>query len=100
MSRNKHVFNLRKCRIGVVGLGYVGLPVAVEFARHFEDVVGFDIDADKVAELRNGVDRTGEIDLAVLRASRVRYTSSPADLADRTLHVVAVPTPDPVGFAE
>ena len=80
-------------RIGVVGLGYVGLPVAVEFARHFDDVVGFDIDADKVAELRGGQDRTGEIEPAVLQASRVRYTSSPADLADRTFHVVAVPTP-------
>ena len=80
-------------RIGVVGLGYVGLPVAVELARHFDDVIGFDIDAGKVAELRSGHDRTGEIEAELLRASRARYSHSPSDLADRTFHVVAVPTP-------
>jgi UDP-N-acetyl-D-glucosamine/UDP-N-acetyl-D-galactosamine dehydrogenase len=80
-------------RIGIVGLGYVGLPVAIEFARHFEDTVGFDIDGDKVDELRRGHDRTGEIERAELQASSLRLTSSVEGLADRTIHVVAVPTP-------
>jgi UDP-N-acetyl-D-galactosamine dehydrogenase len=80
-------------RIGVVGLGYVGLPVAIEFARGFEDVIGFDIDADKVEELRRGHDRTGETDEAALRDSTIRFSSSAEDLRDRTFHVVAVPTP-------
>ena len=50
----------REDRIAVVGLGYVGLPLAVHLGRHF-DVVGFDLDADRVAELRNGRDRTLEV---------------------------------------
>lgn len=80
-------------RIAVIGLGYVGLPVALEFARHFEDTVGFDIDASKVAELTEGHDRTGEIDQAVLQRSTIRLTTEVEDLAGRTFFVVAVPTP-------
>ena len=80
-------------RIGVVGLGYVGLPVAIEFARHFIGTIGFDIDGGKVDELRSGRDRTGEIDRTALQESTIRFTSSAQDLADRTFYVVAVPTP-------
>ncbi len=79
--------------VGVVGLGYVGLPVAIEFARHYDETVGFDIDATKIDELRAGHDRTGEVDPDELRASSIRYTASPNSLADRTFFVVAVPTP-------
>jgi UDP-N-acetyl-D-galactosamine dehydrogenase len=80
-------------RVGVIGLGYVGLPVALAFARHFRDTVGFDIDGAKVEELRRGVDRTGEHDPDTLLASTLRVTSDPAELAGRTFIVVAVPTP-------
>ena len=80
-------------RIGVVGLGYVGLPVALEFARHFEDTVGFDIDEAKVNELRHGHDRTGEIEAAALGSSTLRLTASVEDLVGRSFLVVAVPTP-------
>jgi UDP-N-acetyl-D-galactosamine dehydrogenase len=80
-------------RIAIVGLGYVGLPVALAFARKFPDVVGFDIQAEKVAELRRGVDRNGEQPPGVLLASKLRITGDPADLRDRTFIVVAVPTP-------
>ncbi len=80
-------------RIGVIGLGYVGLPVAIEFAKHFDDTVGFDIDARKVGELRDGHDRTGEVDDRSLRESTIRFTSDSSDLAGRTFFVVAVPTP-------
>jgi UDP-N-acetyl-D-galactosamine dehydrogenase len=80
-------------RVGIVGLGYVGLPVAIEFARHFDDTVGFYIDAGKVAELRDGHDRTGEVDRDTLLASTLRFSESAEDLAGRTFYVVAVPTP-------
>jgi UDP-N-acetyl-D-glucosamine/UDP-N-acetyl-D-galactosamine dehydrogenase len=80
-------------RIGVIGLGYVGLPVAIEFARRFDDTVGFDIDDIRVRELKIGRDRTGEVDEAALLESTIRLTSSPQELADRTFLVVAVPTP-------
>lgn len=76
--------------IAVLGLGYVGLPLAVEFARHFE-VIGFDIDCDRVAELAHGEDRTQEVPEGDLAG--VRYSCDPADLADAQVYIVAVPTP-------
>ncbi|MEB3329559.1 MAG: nucleotide sugar dehydrogenase [Candidatus Sericytochromatia bacterium] len=80
-------------KLAVVGLGYVGLPVAVAFARRFPGTVGFDIDATKVAELEAGHDRTGEVAAETLRASGLTVTSDPAALRDATFFVVAVPTP-------
>ncbi|MEB3220467.1 MAG: nucleotide sugar dehydrogenase [Candidatus Sericytochromatia bacterium] len=80
-------------KIAVVGLGYVGLPVAVAFARRFPGTVGFDIDAAKVAELRAGHDRTGEVDADSLLTSSLTVTDDPQAMADATFFVVAVPTP-------
>ena len=80
-------------RIAVIGLGYVGLPVALAFASKFDDVVGFDIHREKVDELRRGFDRNHEHSAEVLEASRLRMTSDLADLGERTFFVVAVPTP-------
>ncbi|MBZ0172658.1 MAG: Vi polysaccharide biosynthesis UDP-N-acetylglucosamine C-6 dehydrogenase TviB, partial [Phycisphaerales bacterium] len=79
-------------RISVVGLGYVGLPVAVEFGRRAR-VIGFDINAARIAELKSGHDRTGEVEPADLAAADVHYTDSIADLASADFHIVAVPTP-------
>ncbi|MEM7407523.1 MAG: nucleotide sugar dehydrogenase [Pseudomonadota bacterium] len=79
-------------RVSVVGLGYVGLPVAVAFGRHGE-VVGFDVDSARVAQLREGRDRTGEIDPGDLAATRVHFTSEAIDLQRADFHIVAVPTP-------
>ncbi|MEM9146922.1 MAG: nucleotide sugar dehydrogenase [Pseudomonadota bacterium] len=79
-------------RIAVIGLGYVGLPVAVAFAR-VAPTVGFDIAAARVAALRAGHDETGEIDAATLAEARLTLTDGPADLAGTTLFVVTVPTP-------
>ncbi|WP_149193969.1 nucleotide sugar dehydrogenase [Luteimonas suaedae] len=80
-------------RIGIIGLGYVGLPLAVAFGgRH--DTIGFDIDAGRVVELRGGHDRTRELDAAELAApTRLRYSADPEDLRDRNVHIVTVPTP-------
>ena len=80
-------------RIAVIGLGYVGLPVAVGMARAHGDVVGFDIRAERVADLRRGLDRTGELAAEALSAPGLRCTDEPAALADRTCLIVTVPTP-------
>jgi len=79
--------------VSVVGLGYVGLPVAAAFARAGLRVVGFDVAPDRVAELRSGHDRTGELARGELDGNRVSFTTDPADLAAADFHVVTVPTP-------
>ena len=80
-------------RIAVIGLGYVGLPLAAEFGRS-SPTLGFDIDADRVAELRAGRDRTLEVDAAELAAaSRLEFTADAADLAGCRVFIVTVPTP-------
>ncbi len=81
-----------KRSIAVVGLGYVGLPIAVAFGKQ-GPVVGFDINKAKIAELRRGVDRTGEVSSADLKASQVQYTWEPAELKAADFIIVAVPTP-------
>ncbi len=78
--------------IAVVGLGYVGLPIAVAFGK-IRPVVGFDINRKKVEELQKGIDRTGEVSEKDLAAAQVRYTSDPADLKSTDFIIVAVPTP-------
>lgn len=80
-------------RIAVVGLGYVGLPVALAFAREYPGTVGFDVDPVRIQELREGLDRTGEHDEATVRGAGLRVTDDPAALRGCTFYVVAVPTP-------
>ena len=80
-------------RIAVVGLGYVGLPLALELAKKFPGTVGFDIHAEKVAELRSGVDRTKEVDPAALRDTALKMTADPEDMRGCDFIIVAVPTP-------
>ena len=79
-------------RIVVVGLGYVGLPLAVALARRFE-VVGFDIDAERIAELRRGEDRTREVGADALRSAELKLTADPRDGAGADVYIVTVPTP-------
>lgn len=79
--------------IGVIGLGYVGLPVATAFARRGFAVTGFDIDERRIAALEDGRDWTGEVAEHDLRASSIRFTSDPADLAEVSFYIVTVPTP-------
>ena len=80
-------------RVAVIGLGYVGLPVALGFAKKFPGTVGFDINAAKVNALRSGNDITGEVTSEVLKATSLKMTADPADLKEATFFVVAVPTP-------
>ncbi len=80
-------------KISVIGLGYVGLPVAVAFARSGAPVVGFDIDRQRIAELRSGLDRTREVETADLAHPTLTYDSDPAALAEADFHIITVPTP-------
>ena len=80
-------------KIAVIGLGYVGLPVAVAFARSGAPVVGFDIDRKRVDELRSGRDRTREVDPAHLKQTSLRFDHDPSGLADSDFYIVTVPTP-------
>lgn len=80
-------------RIAIIGLGYVGLPVAVAFAQKFPHTIGFDINATRVQELRDGHDRTDEVEDDVLASSNLQVTDNPEDIADATFYVVTVPTP-------
>ena len=79
-------------KIAVVGLGYVGLPVAVEFSKKF-NVIGYDIDNDKIEELKKGIDSTGEIDQDESWQTRIEWTSNAALLSDAQIIIVTVPTP-------
>lgn len=80
-------------RIGIVGLGYVGLPLAVEFGKRYP-VVGFDIKASRIEELRNGKDSTLEVSGQELaEAQQLQFSSNPADLANCNIYIVTVPTP-------
>jgi UDP-N-acetyl-D-galactosamine dehydrogenase len=79
-------------RIAVVGLGYVGLPIAVAFGKQ-QRVIGFDINKAKIAELQKGLDRTGEVSDADLKATDVQYTFQPSALKAADFIIVAVPTP-------
>jgi len=85
--------SLRGSRIGVIGLGYVGLPLAVEFGKHF-DTVGFDIKKTRIAELKVGKDSTLECSPVELKASRkLKFSSNLKDLGPCNVFIVTVPTP-------
>ncbi|MGB3635276.1 MAG: nucleotide sugar dehydrogenase, partial [Rubrobacteraceae bacterium] len=78
--------------VSVVGLGYVGLPVAVALGSAYE-TVGFDVDPGRIGELREGYDRTGEVTREEIKISGVLFTGRIDDLSEANFHVVAVPTP-------
>ncbi len=79
-------------KICVVGLGYVGLPLAVELAKDFA-VVGLDVKEERIAELKTGFDRTKEVEKEKLSASSLEYSFDPAVIKDCKFIIVAVPTP-------
>jgi UDP-N-acetyl-D-galactosamine dehydrogenase len=79
--------------IAVIGLGYVGLPVASAFAASGCEVIGFDLNETRIAELRDGVDRTREVEPALLRNLHLRFTANPRDIAPANFFIVTVPTP-------
>lgn len=80
-------------KVGIIGLGYVGLPLAVEFGKII-DVIGFDINTERIEELKKGFDRTREVEAADLAAAKkLSYSSSLTDLKTANYYIVTVPTP-------
>ncbi len=87
------MLSLENAKIAVVGLGYVGLPLAVEFGRRYP-TIGFDINTNRIDELKRGFDRSLEVEAeALLQAEKLSYTSRTSDLAQCNVYVVTVPTP-------
>jgi len=82
----------REDKLAVVGLGYVGLPLAVQLAKHF-DVVGYDLKTERIAELKSGYDRTLEVSQEELKNTQVFYTDNAEELSRCRFIIVAVPTP-------
>jgi len=91
----KHLFDKlksRKTKIAVVGLGYVGLPLAHAFSLKY-DVVGFDVNQEKVNLMKSGIDPTGEVPEGGLKGCNIEFTTDAAKLGECKFIVVAVPTP-------
>jgi UDP-N-acetyl-D-galactosamine dehydrogenase len=87
------MFDLDSTRLAVIGLGYVGLPLAVEFGKHMP-TVGYDVDSERIKALRGGVDSTLEVASEELsRSEQLSFSDSADALTDCTVYVVAVPTP-------
>ena len=87
------MLSIEKIKIAVIGLGYVGLPLAVEFGKKF-NVVGFDLDDARVKELHNGYDRTNELndsELSIL--DKIKITTNKEDISDSDVYIITVPTP-------
>jgi len=82
----------REEKISLVGLGYVGMPIAVAFAKK-ADVIGFDVNNDKIQLYKNGIDPTKEVGNDVIKSTSVEFTSDEAKLREAKFHIVAVPTP-------
>lgn len=86
------MFDINKIKIGVIGLGYVGLPLAVELAKYYS-CIGFDINQSRVGELKSGHDSTLEVSDEELAASTLGFSCEPTDIADCNFYIVTVPTP-------
>lgn len=81
-----------KTKLSLVGLGYVGMPIAVAFAKKI-GVVGYDLNAKKIELYRNGIDPTNEVGNDAIKNTKVEFTSDPSRLREAKFHIVAVPTP-------
>ncbi len=79
-------------KIGILGLGYVGLPLAVEFSKKYP-VTGFDIDPARIHSLKNGSDKTGEFSASALKDANILFSDQPSDLKACNIFIVTVPTP-------
>jgi UDP-N-acetyl-D-galactosamine dehydrogenase len=85
--------SIQDLRLAVIGLGYVGLPLAVEFGKKYP-VVGFDINATRIEELKHGIDKTLEVTSTELEeSSHLLYTKNPDDLKEPNCYIITVPTP-------
>lgn len=81
-----------KEKLALIGLGYVGMPIALEFAKHV-DVIGYDLNDEKIQLYKSGIDPTNEVGDEAISETTVEFTSDPARLEEAKFHIVAVPTP-------
>ncbi len=81
-----------KTKLSVTGLGYVGLPIALEFAGKV-DVIAFDIKPERIESMKKGIDPSNELPEEAFKNKRIQYTSDPEDLKNASFHIIAVPTP-------
>lgn len=91
MSLYKSLINKNE-KLAVIGLGYVGMPIAVEFAKYI-DVIGFDLNKEKVDLYKSGIDPTNEVGNEVIKNVKIDFTCDEAKLKEAKFHIVAVPTP-------
>lgn len=91
-NNEKNGITMHNRKISIIGLGYVGLPVAVAFGKK-QEVIAFDISEKRVSELKEGIDNTKETTLDELKSSELLFTTNPDDLKNADFHIVAVPTP-------
>lgn len=82
---------LKKKKISVIGLGYVGLPIALEFSKHFS-VIGFDINSSRVELMKQGIDPSKELESSAFQNTDIQFTDNIDDLLDAHFHIIAVPT--------
>jgi UDP-N-acetyl-D-galactosamine dehydrogenase len=82
----------KETKLSVIGLGYVGLPIALEFAKKI-DVIGFDIKPGRIDKMKKGIDPSNELDPASFKNASILFTSDPKDLKKASFHIIAVPTP-------
>ncbi len=82
----------KKTKLSVIGLGYVGLPIALEFARQIP-VIGFDIKQERVDLMKKGIDPSNELTAEAFKGCDITFTANPEDLKESSFHIVAVPTP-------
>ena len=82
----------KETKLSVIGLGYVGLPIALEFAKKIK-VIGFDIKPGRIDLMKKGIDPSNELNSASFKNTSIHFTSDPKDLKDASFHIIAVPTP-------
>lgn len=82
----------KETKLSVIGLGYVGLPISLEFAKKI-DVIGFDIKPGRIDKMKKGIDPSNELDPASFKNTSILFTSDPKDLKEASFHIIAVPTP-------
>ena len=82
----------KQTKISIIGMGYVGLPIAIAFDKKV-DVIGFDIDANKIEQLKNNIDVTNEVGSEKLQACNIHFSHNETELKNASIHIVAVPTP-------
>jgi UDP-N-acetyl-D-galactosamine dehydrogenase len=82
----------KETKLSVIGLGYVGLPIALEFAKKI-DVIGFDVKPGRIDKMKKGIDPSNELAPASFKNTNILFTSDPKDLKEASFHIIAVPTP-------